>query len=50
MSTGAKPGTTTAIGGGQDRHVVQMIANASLDTIEETVRLNGAMYARTREA
>lgn len=35
--------TPSAVGGGQDRHVVQMIANASLDVIEETVRLNAAM-------
>ena len=25
------------MGGGQDRHVIQMIANASLDVIEEVV-------------
>ncbi|KAF8324433.1 Sedlin [Cantharellus anzutake] len=35
-----------SIGGGQDRHVVQMIANASLDVIEDTVRSNPAMYLR----
>lgn len=35
--------TPAVVGGGQDRHVVQMIANASLDVIEETVRLNAAM-------
>ena len=35
--------TPAVIGGGQDRHVVQMIANASLDLIEETVRMNSAM-------
>lgn len=31
------------VGAGQDRHVVQMIANASLDLIDETVKLNPAM-------
>jgi len=39
------PGKSTpaVVGAGQDRHVVQMIANASLDVIDETVRLNPAM-------
>jgi trafficking protein particle complex subunit 2 len=32
------------MGGGQDRHVVQMIANASLDVIEEVVRRDNGMY------
>jgi len=42
------PGKSTpaVVGAGQDRHVVQMIANASLDVIDETVRLNPAMYLR----
>ena len=31
------------MGGGQDRHVIQMIANASLDTIEDVMRKEGAM-------
>lgn len=31
------------MGGGQDRHVIQMIANASLDVIEEVVRRNTGM-------
>lgn len=31
------------IGAGQDRHVIQMIANASLDVIEEVVRKESAM-------
>ena len=31
------------MGGGQDRHVIQMIANASLDVIEEVMRKDGAM-------
>src|ERR1700733_3835971 len=32
------------MGGGQDRHVIQMIANASLDVIEEVMRKDGAMF------
>lgn len=32
------------MGGGQDRHVIQMIANASLDSIEEVMRRENAMY------
>ncbi|KAF5363907.1 hypothetical protein D9756_000864 [Leucocoprinus leucothites] len=35
------------MGGGQDRHVIQMIANASLDVIEDLVRKENAMYLRT---
>lgn len=31
------------MGGGQDRHVIQMIANASLDVIEDVVKRNTAM-------
>lgn len=40
------PGRTApaVVGAGQDRHVVQMIANASLDVIDETVKLNSAMF------
>ncbi|KAG8994503.1 hypothetical protein FRB90_000408, partial [Tulasnella sp. 427] len=43
---GSKGGS---VGGGQDRHVVQMIANASLDVIEETMKTNGAMYLKSVE-
>jgi hypothetical protein len=32
------------MGGGQDRHVIQMIANASLDVIEEVMRKDNAMF------
>lgn len=32
------------MGGGQDRHVIQMIANASLDSIEDVMRRENAMY------
>lgn len=36
-------GGTVRIGGGQDRHVIQMIANASLDVIEDIVRKDNMM-------
>ncbi|KAJ3510054.1 hypothetical protein NMY22_g16091 [Coprinellus aureogranulatus] len=36
----------TRVGGGQDRHVIQMIANASLDAIEDVMRKDGAMYLK----
>ncbi|THH11549.1 hypothetical protein EW145_g602 [Phellinidium pouzarii] len=32
--------------GGQDRHVIQMIANASLDVIEDVMRRDSAMYLK----
>lgn len=35
------------MGGGQDRHVVQMIANASLDNIEDVMRRENAMYLKS---
>ncbi|ESK97483.1 trafficking protein particle complex subunit 2 [Moniliophthora roreri MCA 2997] len=34
------------VGGGQDRHVIQMIANASLDVIEDVMRKENAMYLK----
>ena len=37
-------GGTVKIGGGQDRHVIQMIANASLDAIEEVMRKDSVMF------
>ncbi|KZT12964.1 Sedlin [Laetiporus sulphureus 93-53] len=40
-------GSTVRIGGGQDRHVIQMIANASLDVIEEVVRKENVMYLKS---
>ncbi|KAH9951793.1 Sedlin, N-terminal conserved region-domain-containing protein [Amylocystis lapponica] len=40
-------GGNIRIGGGQDRHVIQMIANASLDVIEEAVRKENAMYLKS---
>jgi len=42
----AVAGAAPRVGSGQDRYVVQMIAHASLDTIEEVVRLNNAMYLK----
>jgi len=35
------------MGGGQDRHVIQMIANASLDVIEEVLRRDNGMYLKS---
>lgn len=32
------------VGAGQDRHVIQMIANASLDVIEDEMRKQNVMY------
>ncbi|EJD01070.1 transport protein particle complex subunit [Fomitiporia mediterranea MF3/22] len=33
--------------GGHDRHVIQMIANASLDVIEDVMRRDGNMYLKS---
>lgn len=33
------------MGGGKDRHVIQMVANASLDVIEDVVRKENLMWA-----
>jgi trafficking protein particle complex subunit 2 len=35
------------VGGGQDRHVIQMIANASLDAIEDVMRRENGMYLKS---
>lgn len=35
------------VGGGQDRHVIQMIANASLDAVEEVMRRENTMYLKS---
>ncbi|KAF9008684.1 Sedlin [Cyathus striatus] len=35
------------MGGGQDRHVIQMIANASLDVIEDVMRKDNLMYLKS---
>jgi len=42
----ATGGAAPKVGSGQDRYVVQMIAHASLDVIEEMVRVNNAMYLK----
>ena len=36
-------GGSVRMGGGQDRHVIQMIANASLDVIEDVMRKENSM-------
>ena len=36
-------GGSVRMGGGQDRHVLQMIANASLDVIEDVMRKENTM-------
>ncbi|KIY49567.1 Sedlin [Fistulina hepatica ATCC 64428] len=36
----------TRVGGGQDRHVIQMIANASLDAVEDAMRRENTMYLK----
>jgi trafficking protein particle complex subunit 2 len=43
QTQGQGAGAGVKIGAGQDRHVIQMIANASLDVIEEVVRKEPAM-------
>ncbi|KAK7695663.1 hypothetical protein QCA50_000299 [Cerrena zonata] len=40
-------GSAARMGGGKDRHVIQMIANASLDVIEEVMRKENAMYLKS---
>ncbi|CAA7260166.1 unnamed protein product [Cyclocybe aegerita] len=35
------------VGGGQDRHVIQMIANASLDVIEDEMHKQNLMYLKS---
>ncbi|KLO04834.1 transport protein particle complex subunit [Schizopora paradoxa] len=43
---GAGGGGSAGRVGQQDRHVIQMIANASLDVIEDVMRKDGAMYLK----
>jgi hypothetical protein len=43
-----QPGGVSRVGGGQDRHVIQMIANASLDVIEDVMRKENAMWVCVR--
>lgn len=42
--SGHGPGAQTRGGGQQDRHVIQMIANASLDVVEDVMRRESGMY------
>ncbi|KAG6855053.1 hypothetical protein C0991_005982 [Blastosporella zonata] len=43
-------GGAVRMGGGQDRHVIQMIANASLDMIEDVMRKENTMYVERSES
>ncbi|KAG8931676.1 hypothetical protein FRC03_007187 [Tulasnella sp. 419] len=47
QSVSGASGNRLSVGSGLDRHVVQMIANASLDVIEETMKMNGGMYMKS---
>jgi len=40
-------GGSVRMGGGQDRHVIQMIANTSLDVIEDVMRKENTMYLKS---
>ncbi|KAJ6519613.1 Sedlin [Mycena sanguinolenta] len=40
-------GGTVRMGGGQDRHVIQMIANASLDVIEDLMKSQSTMFLKS---
>ena len=42
-SVNTNAGATRVMGGGVDRQVIMMIANASLDVIEDVMKVNGAM-------
>lgn len=42
-SLNTSTGATRVMGGGVDRQVIMMIANASLDVIEDVMKVNGAM-------
>jgi trafficking protein particle complex subunit 2 len=46
QSHSTQGGGIVRMGGGQDRHVIQMIANASLDVIEEIMRKENAMQVK----
>lgn len=45
-TTHQTPGGAVRMGGGQDRHVIQMIANASLDVVEDIMRKENTMCVR----
>lgn len=40
-------GGNVRLGGGKDRHVIQMVANASLDVIEDVMRKENLMYLKS---
>ncbi|CAK5280137.1 unnamed protein product [Mycena citricolor] len=40
-------GGAVRMGGGQDRHVIQMIANASLDVVEDLMKTQSAMFLKS---
>lgn len=42
-ATQTTSGGSVRVGGGQDRHVIQMIANAGLDVIEDVMRKENTM-------
>ncbi|GAB1518763.1 TRAPP subunit [Rhizoctonia solani] len=42
-SVNTNAGATRVMGGGVDRQVIMMIANASLDVIEDVMKVNGAI-------
>lgn len=46
----AAQGGGVRIGGGKDRHVIQMIANASLDVIEDVMRKENLMCVEQQSA
>lgn len=46
-TTSSQNGGAPKIGAGQDRHVIQMIANASLDVVEEMQVNSSAMYLKS---
>ncbi|KAF9046049.1 transport protein particle complex subunit [Hymenopellis radicata] len=45
-ATNHTSGGAVRMGGGQDRHVIQMIANASLDAVEDVMRKENTMYLK----
>ncbi|KAI0313819.1 transport protein particle complex subunit [Amylostereum chailletii] len=46
VSQTSTQGGAVRMGGGQDRHVIQMIAHASLDVIEDVVKRDNGMYLK----
>lgn len=48
LATNHTSGGAVRMGGGQDRHVIQMIANASLDAVEDVMRKENTMHVPLR--